>query len=347
MENWQVGLEKRFIEILWSQWAAVGAYVAVEPCIKSIVDPEALLVATCSFGRQDARMFDEAMDWTVSNHALLKPWRLKRISRAFGPETQRTLGAVLEFAADDTGKDIFPGVIKEARKALAGMDTEEFFRREKGSFVHGRKQPDELFLKWQLLRGSPRIRRHSGKPDLANPANLMLRLRDYYGPGARADVMTYLLTNEGGSSNGIATRIKYQQGNVYGVLEDLVGAGIAYKKGGRGYAYYWIDRENVATSLGLRKRRPAFFAWGDVYLAFHLVVSDWRTHRAEYMNGFLSAERMRDLAVEVVPTLRKAGEPLSRVPFPDPGKLKGAQHEEVLMDFMEQATVILARHTIA
>lgn len=181
---------------------------------------------------------------------------------------------------------------------------------------------------------------------MKNPANLMLRLRDYYGAEARADVMTYLLTEKGGSSYGIAAKIKYQQGRVYDVLEGLVSAGIANKQGGRGQATYWIDRENVASSLGLGRKRPVFFVWGDVFNAFHLLFSDWYWHRAAYENDFLAAERMRDLTVRVVPMLRKAGEPLSQMPGPDIRRQKGSEHKEALILFMDQCLNVLQRFTL-
>ncbi|MEW6554828.1 MAG: hypothetical protein AB1384_11145 [Actinomycetota bacterium] len=346
MENWLESLRQAISGIMWSQWAALGAYVAAEPCRGSVIDPEALLVGTCAFGREDARIFDEAMDWTVINHGFLKPWRLRRISRAFGPDTQRTLGAFLDYVAGEVGKDILPGVRKEASDSLDGVGTEELFQHEKGRYDRQGKEPDEVFLKWKLLRGTPRIRNHSQKPDLGNPANLMLRLRDYYGAGARADVMTYLLTNRGGSSNGIALSTSYQQRRVYGVLEDLVGAGVAHKRGGHGNAYYWIDQERIAASLGLDKERPAFFVWGDIFFALDKVVSDRRRQQEVYANEFLTAERMRDLAVEVVPLLRKAGEPLSHIPFPNPGNLKGSQHEEAFIVFLDSVVDVLKSHMI-
>jgi len=346
MESWLSDLIETNDKIIWSQWAALGAFLTAEPCRKSVVDPEALLVATCAFGRQDARIFDEAMDWTLANHELLRPWRLKRISRSFGQDVKRTLGALLDYVARKKGKDLLPGVRKEAQKALENVQTEELFWRENGRYGRGRKQSDEVFLRWKLLRGSPRIRGHSGTPDLKNPANLMLRLRDYYGAEARADVMTYLLTEKGGSSYGIAAKIKYQQGRVYDVLENLVNAGVAHKQGGRGNAYYWIDRESVAASLGLGRRRPAFFVWGDVFCAFHLLVSDLLRHQVEYQDDFLSAERMRDLTVEIVHMLRKAGEPLSQVSVPDVKRQKGDEHKEALISFMNQIQKVLRRFTI-
>jgi len=345
MESWQSALADTVTGILWSQWAALGAYLEAEPARKSIIDPEALLVATCAFGRSDARLFDEAMDWILVNHELLKPWRLKRISRCFGPEVQRTLGAVLDFAAEQTQRNLFPGVREEARAALSQVETEELFLREQGRYTKPstHRQPDLVFARWKLLRGKPRIRGHSGTPDLANPANLMLRLRDYYGAEARADVMTYLLTEPGGSSCGIAAKIKYQQGGVYDVLESLVKAGIAQKRGGRGQAYYWIDQKRVATSLGLGPKRPAFVAWGDVFCAFYSVLEDLRTHQDEYRDEFLASERMRDLILKVVPMLRNAGEALSRLPAPDVKRQAGPEHGKALRVFLVQDGRVLAR----
>ncbi len=343
MESWLNDLVEALDRLAWSQWAALGAFVTTEPCRNSVVDPEALLVATCAYGRRDARMFDEAIDWTLVNHQILKPWRLKRIAGPFGHGVQRTLGAVLDYVAEEKGKDLFPGVRKESRKALEEVRTEELFLREKGRYGAGSREPDELFFRWKLLRGSPRIRHHSGTPDLKNPSNLMVRLRDYYGAGARSDVMTYLLTEKGGSSNGIAAKIKYQQGRVYDVLETLVEAGIAHKEGGPGSAYYWIDQSSIAASLGLGKKRPAFLVWGDIFCAFHLVISDWQEHQREYEKDFLSAERMRDLTVRVVPMLRNSGEPLAHLPVPDIKRQKGIEHEEGLIEYLKRVVLALTQ----
>ncbi len=345
MESWQGNISETVSSILWSQWAALGAYVEAEPARKSVIDPEALLVATCAFGREDARLFDEALDWTIAHHELLKPWRLKRVSRCFGPDVQRTLGAVLDYTAEQTNRNLFPGVREEAAQVLDQVTKEELFHREKGRYAKrakGRK-PDPVFARWKLLRGTPRVRRHSGAPDLTNPANLMLRLRDYYGAEARADVMTYLLTEPGGSSCGIAAKIKYQQGRVYDVLESLVSAGFASKRGGRGQAYYWIDQKKVGASLGLHGKPPAFVAWGDVFCAYYSVLEDLRAHAADYENEFLATERIRTLTAKVVPMLRNAGEALSRLPAPDIKRQVGPELNRALRSFLLQDSRVLAR----
>ena len=55
------------LDRLWGQWTTLGvAGHAGEPT-PWIIDPEALLLATCTFGRCEPRMFDEVLDWLQTN----------------------------------------------------------------------------------------------------------------------------------------------------------------------------------------------------------------------------------------------------------------------------------------
>ncbi len=354
METWPNDLLESVKEIMWSQWSALGAYLTVEPARRSVVDPEALLVATSAFGRRDARLFDEAMDWLSINYRVLKPWRLKRIARTFGPEIQRTLGAVLEYVSQVKEEELFCGVRREARESLeqaGGRDdlkpdkTEELFWLEKGLYSNKKKSSDPVFQNWGLLRGTPRIRGHSGRPDLENPANIMIRLRGYYGTGTRADVMTYLLTTGGGSSNEIASKLKYNQKGVYDALEEMSETGLVHKYGGVKRSHYWVDRPEMARALGLEEELPAFFVWSDIYDALYLVVSDYTQHEDDYADEFLSAERMLNLTVKVVPLLRNAGEALSQLPVPNIKKQSGSQHKEKLIAYLRHVASVLSELT--
>lgn len=354
METWPNDLLESVKEIMWSQWSALGAYLTVEPARRSVVDPEALLVATSAFGRRDARLFDEAMDWLSVNNRVLKPWRLKRIARTFGPEVQRTLGAVLEYVSQVKEEDLFYGVRREARDSLEkdrGKDVlkpdtkEELFWLERGSYSNKKKTSDPVFRSWGLLRGTPRIRGHSGRPDQENPANIMIRLRGYYGTGTRADVMTYLLTAGGGSSNEIASKLKYNQKGVYDALEEMSETGLVYKYGGVKRAHYWVDRPEMTRSLGLEEELPAFFVWGDIYDALYLVVSDYAQHEDDYADEFLSAERMLNLTVKVVPLLRNAGGALSQLPVPNTKRQSGSQHMDKLIEYLQEVVGVLGELT--
>jgi len=347
METWPEGLLESVKEIMWSQWSALGAYLTAEPARRSVIDPEALLVATSAFGRHDARLFDEAMDWLIINDKIMKPWRLKRIARAFGAEVQRTLGAVLEYVSEVKGKDLFPGVREDARDGLDFVREEELFWSEGGRYATRKAKVNPVFQRWGLLRGAPRIRGHSGKPDLGNPANLMVRLRNYYGTGTRADVMTFLVTTKGGNSNEIASRLKYNQKGVYDVLEEMSESGMIHKYGGARSTHYWVEQSEMARSLGLEEKLPAFLVWGDIYCAFFLVVSDYAEHEDEYEDDFLSAERIRNLTIEIVPLLRNAGVPLSQIPTPDVEKQSGDEHKDRLIEYLRKVLRVLSELTLA
>jgi hypothetical protein len=307
-----------------------------QPCRKSVVDPEALIAATCSLGRGNSRIFDEAMDWTALNHEILKPSRLKYIAKEYGNETTRVIGAFAEYVSKVTGKEVLRGVKEEAGKSLSGNEREELFWIQKGMFSNREEKADPLFLNWGFLRGKPRIREHSGRPDLDNPANVMIRVRKQYGAGAKADAVTFLLTNKGGSSRGIAGKIKYNQSSVYRALENLVDAGVVRKYDQAGWGFYWIDRQEVARTLDLGNRRPVFFVWADIFRAFYMVMSDFVINGSTDGGSLMDIERARDLTVRIAPFLRNAGEPLTRVDIPDIKKRGGTQSIEDLRDFLSK-----------
>ena len=75
---------------------------------------------------------------------------------------------------------------------------------------------------------------------------------------------------------------------------------------------------------------PVFIAWSDIYLAYHLVFSDWREHQDKYQKEFFQAERMRELSIKVVPLIRVAGVPLAQLKVPEISGQKGLQHRDRL-----------------
>ena len=46
-----------------------------------VIDPEALLLLTCTMGRHEPRLFDEVLDWLRENGRFINVMRLKRILR--------------------------------------------------------------------------------------------------------------------------------------------------------------------------------------------------------------------------------------------------------------------------
>lgn len=332
MMRWQESFFDRVDGIMWPQWIALGAALAGKPCRQSIVDPEALVVASCSLGRNNPRLFDESLDWTIANHKLLKTSRLRFITSEYDAETRRTLAAFADYVSGDVGTEVM-GKLQEEAQTEGEVRTVPFWLHDKQADPQT-VGADETFLRWGFVRGTPRIRKHSGRPDLENPVNLMLRLRENYGKGARADCVTYLLTDKQGSSNAIASKIKYKQPSVYRALEQLVSAGVVGKYGQAGWGDYWIDAPEIATVLGLKGKRPIFLVWPDIFRAFYLVMRDFVENGSIDGRSLRGIERARELTVSVVPLLRNAGEPLARMWVPDIRKSGGERNVDELREFL-------------
>jgi len=67
------------LRFLWREWIALGVAGQERAALRHVVDPEALLLFTCSLGRYDQRLFDEVLDWLTKNGRFLNVQRMKNI----------------------------------------------------------------------------------------------------------------------------------------------------------------------------------------------------------------------------------------------------------------------------
>ncbi|MBN2169087.1 MAG: hypothetical protein JW738_07570 [Actinobacteria bacterium] len=332
----------RVEEVIGAQWVAVGAALTGMPCMSSVVDPEALVVTSCSLGRFNPRLFDESLDWACVNHRLLKKSRLGFIASEYGEETNRVLAAFAQHISITAGADILGRLGKAGVPEGQSKNPETFWLPETGISPETGAS-DEIFLKYGFMRGRPRMRGNSGKPDLGNPANLMLRLRQEYGKGARADCITFLISGGRGSSNAIASRIKYKQPSVYTALEQLVNAGVVQKYSQSGWSDYWIDEpaDRFSRIYGPDKGMPVFIVWSDIFRAFYLIMRDFAENGALEGNSLKAIERARKLTTAVVPMIRNSGGPFTAQPVPDINKTGGERNISQLREFLESSAEIM------
>ena len=67
------------LRFLWREWTTLGVAGQERGALRHVVDPEALLLFTCSLGRYDQRLFDEVLDWLTKNGRFLNVQRMKNI----------------------------------------------------------------------------------------------------------------------------------------------------------------------------------------------------------------------------------------------------------------------------
>jgi hypothetical protein len=161
-------LTEAAVETVWSQWATLGGTAASKRPAQSIVDPEALVLLSLFLSDDERRLKDLTSDWVAVASNLLSTQRLKNLMSAY-PASVETRVAPLAQVAIERGKD--------ARwKTLA---------------VTGAKDP--LLLESTARTGKTRAER----PSLVEPAALLLRLRQAFGVGIKADTLGFLLGTEG------------------------------------------------------------------------------------------------------------------------------------------------------
>lgn len=219
------------LDLAWAQWTAIGA-AGSRSSNSSIVDPEALLIATLDIGRADARLFDESVDWLAANARFVDMARLSRLGKRASNAQQRLLGSVADIAIEHGAKSGFHQLAWAAmlaKEGSAAYGSEPLFytdRGQNGSWA----DHDEVFDRAGFRRPRPQLRGMSRTPDATSPACLRFRVRALAGVGAKAEVLTYLLTHEWAHGRLIAERVAYNQQPVADYLSLLSDSGLVTKR---------------------------------------------------------------------------------------------------------------------
>ncbi len=226
----QENLRDRVLDLAWRQWSSIGL-AGTREVSRTLVDPEALLVASMTLGRRDARLFDEILDWLVKNASLLDLARLRRIARRATCEERRLLTAATHYAAESGGAANLARLLDglDAQAGEREIGEEPLFLSE-GEPGRSWTEPDAAFAAMGFLRSRVELRGMSTKPHFSNPACLRFKARALAGQGSRAEVLTYLLTHDWTHGRLIAERIAYGQAPVAAYLSSLQEAGLADRR---------------------------------------------------------------------------------------------------------------------
>jgi len=210
------------LRFLWREWTALGVAGQDQAPIHHVIDPEALLLFTCSLGRYYQRLFDEVLDWLTLNGRFLNVQRMRNMTR------QENLGGgyVLRAMADWLSQHDSP--IKW--KLLATTDLPDakrqslFFLRD-GRPLPGSSQGDPIFGAHGLERNGVALRGYSKMFSSEAVPCFLLKLRALFGVNARCDALAYLTMNRTGHPREIAREMYYSQKAIHEVLTELAFSG--------------------------------------------------------------------------------------------------------------------------
>ncbi len=203
--TYRADFRDRVLDLLWRQWTTLGVAGYGEQWHGSPIDPEALLLLTCTAGRYDARLFDAMVEWVGLNGQYINVQRLKRIISTEEFAGERVVRAIAATASDSVSSAKWA----TTSAARGGESPTPLFFLKDGRRLPIAKAHDPVFEEHGLLRDKyePRGVVQKFRPEPV--ANLILRLRAFLGVNARCEIIAYLLLNEQGSPGSLARDAYY------------------------------------------------------------------------------------------------------------------------------------------
>lgn len=213
------------LHFLWDEWTVLGVAGQARRPVGHVIDPEALVMFTCTLGRYDQRLFDEVLDWLMVNGRFLSVQRMRNVMRQEGLGDDNVLRAMADwlFQHDSPAK----------WKLLAANGTPEKTRQSLFFFPDGRPMPksvkqDPVFLKHGLERNPVVLRGYSRTFDDDALPCFLLKLRALFGVNTRCDVLAYLTMNRSGYPSEIAREMYYSQKAIHETLTELAASGFLH-----------------------------------------------------------------------------------------------------------------------
>lgn len=289
------------LDFAWEQWAQMGLSATSRHRERSAMDPEALLLLTFEVARGDPRLFDETLSWLATNARLVSVQRLNNL------------------CMDDADRALAAGALGWAARWRRPRRSKE--RNDSPSesvqlqpLFHGMRAPtrdlEPSYAAEGLARADFVPSGLSREPDPEVLSNFAFRMRHLLGVGARAEVMTSLLTIDAPRVSGqVLTRSAgFSTRNVREALGHLRRAGIVENVGVGNQSYYRVRRGDWDQLLGLDpSQRPAHQDWVQLFGALRRVVRWLNDAEERDLSDYMLASEARQLMNEVEPDLRYAG----------------------------------------
>jgi len=314
----------------WDQWAQMGVFAPSERRDQWAADPEALLLFSFEIGRDDPRLFDEVLDWMLTNERLVSVQRLRNLST----DDDRDLAeAALAWVARDGPSARFKA---PAGTRKQGGDPKPLFRTVAQQVRH----PDDVFLSFGLLKPETPPSRKSRPPDTEKPINFAFRLRNLFGLGSRAEVVRYLLTfsETAVPAQSIAEAAGYAKRNVNETLNALVASRTVTTFEVGNERRYLLNRALWDQLLELQpEARPTYRDWPRLLSALRRLTRWLEDSRLDELSPYMLGSEARTLMDELGSSFASAGVLLSATP-----SAQGEEYWTVFEESVERTLSSLA-----
>ncbi|MBI4023993.1 MAG: hypothetical protein HY360_03375 [Verrucomicrobia bacterium] len=303
LKEFRENYRELLLNFVWRQWSALGVAGHAEGGDPWIIDPEAMLLFTCTIGRHDARVFDETLDWLQKNGRFLNILRLKRILRTEKLDGGRVLAAVAGLLRK--GADALKWK-QLAESSAPQSPPETLFFLDDGRPLPVIGNPEPHFDAYGFQRGPLRLRGYSQKFRPTEPTNLTLQLRALLGINLRCEIVLYLLTHEAAHPSQIARESYGDMRAIQNTLVDMSQSGIVQLRTFGREKHYWLKQDHWATLLNRPESFPKWITWPPLFSALEQIWLKLNDPRLEALDLLLQSSELRKLMVEVRPAFERS-----------------------------------------
>ncbi len=230
------------LNFIWQQWCRMGVAGSMGQKKSWVIDPEPILAFTTEVARHDARMFDEVMDWLVSNGHWINTQRFSTLLHQDNVGNRAVAGAMASWMTEHDKSMKWRGLAQRT-VSEARSPEEPLFHVAMGKPGGASGNEDSHFQRYGLIRERVRTRGLSQSVNMKDPVNIMFKSRALFGIGIRADVMALMMSTDGSHPRDLARTLGYNPMRVQEVLVGLAEAGVAFVRPVGLAKHYWIDRD--------------------------------------------------------------------------------------------------------
>jgi hypothetical protein len=303
LKTFKAEYQNHLLNFLWRQWSALGVAGQARGDDVWVIDPEALLLFTCTLGRHEPRLFDEVLDWLQENGRFINILRLKRIlgkEKFVGASVLAAIAGVMSKGTEVTKWK------QMAEPSQPSTKPEALFFQEDGKPQPVVGEPDPQFARYGFTRGPVRERGYSQKFRPTELTNLVLQLRTLFGVNSRAEVVLYLLTHEAAHPSQIAREAYYYERAIQNTLVDLSESGVVQLRSSGREKHYWLKTDHWATLLNRPEQFPKWVTWPPLFSALERIWLKLNDPRLAVLDPPLQSSELRQLMVEVRPLFELA-----------------------------------------
>ena len=296
------------IELLWRQWTTLGVAGHGEREGR-VIDPDALLLGTCVFGRYEPRLFDEVLDWLGVNGWCVNVQRMRSLMNQYGYGCERVVACVAALQAKGAETAKWRRLSLSVESIEAGKKLEPLFYLPDGrpQPAFGRSEPE--FARYGFQRGKLELRGMSQTPNPEVPGNLLFRLRALFGVNARADILAYLLTHPDGHPPEMARQTGYFPKTVQMTLGEMAYSGKIHAARKGREKHYRVDAAEWTLLRGQGDANGSWPGWVGWPQLFAAMTGVWRLARDRELakaSASLQAAEWQKLVGQIQPWLAQS-----------------------------------------